>query len=137
MAEEKYISLSTSTSEEDAKNQQRTAHIGVTLQAVTGNTTCCYVRIVESNFPRKYKTVDETTAKPIIFCLNPVTRFYVNFRHPEITDTTVKQYIEKQISHLTFFDKKGGENLAMMYDSQSPPEDSYDVLTDAGSYIRV
>ena len=83
------ISLSTSID----PNQQRAVHIGALIQCQVGGLACFYVRIVDSNFPQKYRSNNSTEQKPEIFMANKAKRFFVVYAHPGVTDTTVCEYI--------------------------------------------
>jgi len=111
-------------------DQQRAAHIGATVQAHTGNLTCFYLRIVDSNFPEDFRTHQNTVHKPIVWRVDPSVRFYVVTCHPSVTDTVVSEYIGKLISHPAIFDLQDkaiqreieGRKSAREHDSQSQPE---------------
>lgn len=120
------ISLS---SIDEQLNQERVAHIGATVQAHTGNLSCYYIRIVDSNFPDDFKTNEPTVRKPKIFLVDKVDRFYVVTCRPEVTDTDVQEYIGKIITHPAIFAIQeaiiqreiDGEEASVQYDSQSQP----------------
>ena len=116
--------IALSTCEES--NQQRAAHIGATLQAHTGNLTCLYIRICDSNFPKKQKKGNTECIIPQILCLNKEKNCYLVTQHTEVTDTTVQEYIAKNITLPAIFNTQkalierelAGPNATMLVDSQ-------------------
>jgi hypothetical protein len=131
------VSLS-SVDEDD--NQQRAAHIGATLQAHTGDITCFYLRIVDSNFPNTRSTSNSEISKPVIFCANKATNCYVVCCHPDVTDTVVEDYIGRLISHPAIFKKQddiiarelNGPNETSIFGSQSQPSPGTAILPPSG-----
>lgn len=86
-----------SASRSEDPNQQRVVHIGTTQQPSTGELTCFYCRIVDSNFPDDFRHDDPEERKPRIFCLNEREHVYAVCCHHEVTDEVVFEYIGKYI----------------------------------------
>ena len=86
-----------SASKSDDPNQQRVVHIGTTQQPSTGELTCFYCRIVDSNFPNEYRHDNREEQKPIIFCLNEREHVYCVCCNEKVTDEVVCEYIGKYI----------------------------------------
>ena len=107
-------------------NQQRAAHIGAILQAHTGDLTSFYLRICDSNFPRLEKKGDPACIIPSIYSLNKEKNCYLVTQHTDVTDTTVQEYIGKNITLPSIFSTQdklierelAGPNAALIVDSQ-------------------
>lgn len=86
-----------SASRSEDPNQQRAVHIGTTQQPSTGELTCYYCRIVDSNFPDIFRHDNPGEQKPHIFCLNELHHVYAVCCNEKVKDEVVFEYIGKYI----------------------------------------
>lgn len=82
-----------SASKSEDPNQQRVVHIGTTQQPSTGDLTCIYCRIVDSNFPDAFSKRQPAVRKPLIFCLNEIRHVYAVLANPLVTEVVISEYI--------------------------------------------
>jgi hypothetical protein len=86
-----------SASKSEDPNQQRVVHIGTIQQPSTGEITCFYCRIVDSNFPDYFRHDNLEEQKPLIFCLNKHERVYCVCCNQNVKEEVVFEYIGKYI----------------------------------------
>jgi hypothetical protein len=87
-------------------NQQRAVHIGTTQQPSTGELTCFYCRIVDSNFPDEFRHDNPVEYKPVIFCLNEHDHVYCVCCNQNVSDEVVFEYIGKYIISKAIADRQ-------------------------------